>query len=588
MAMRYMVAALATMAALAVSTVAGSAGTPTPKRALLQGTSAAVRTTDEPRVGRLIVKFRDGALATGAIPGGRASRREVEQATGIGMTPVRELSGGAVLMALPAAMPLTEARSLAQRLEAHASVEYADPDVRFRRLATPNDPRYGTNQWNLFPPTAEFTAGSTSGGGSKTALATGGANLPGAWDLTAGGSAAVVVAVIDTGIVNHPDLNGVSTPSPYVPAGRFLPGYDFVSSDVGAEDGLPANFVSGDNDGPDADPTDPGDWLSSTDASRFPSCSGDAGDSSWHGTHMAGIVAATTNNGLGVAGIGWNVRVLPVRAIGKCGGSLSDIEEAIRWAAGLPVNGAPQNATPARVISLSLGGGGSCSNSMQAAVDAAIAAGAVIVAATGNESDTALISPASCRGVIAVTGHTINGENADYANIGAETAISAPGGGTPISLGANGPTDDPSWIGYYVWSTSLFGTTDPFSADAQGRTGAAYGGFTGTSVAAPQVAGVAALLKSALPSASAAEVRAFLVNNARPHPVGSPCATNGAFDRLCGAGLLDAHAALSRAVGNVGPVTPPGGGDGGGGALPLGQLLLLGALLLGAHLRRRD
>ena len=125
------------------------------------------------------------------------------------------------------------------------------------------------------------------------------------------------------------------------------------------------------------------------------------------------------DNATGIAGIGWNIRILPVRALGKCGGSLSDIAEAIRWAAGLPVPGVPANTTPAQVINLSLGGGTTCSATMQSAVDAAIAAGAVVVAATGNEGVIGLSAPANCNGVIAVTAHTINGENADYANIGA-------------------------------------------------------------------------------------------------------------------------------------------------------------------------
>ena len=189
---------------------------------------------------------------------------------------------------------------------------------------------------------------------------------------------------------------------------------------------------------------------------------GDAGDSSssWHGSHVAGIAAATTNNALGVAGVAWNVRILPVRALGKCGGSLSDIAEAIRWAAGLQVDGVPTNPTPAQVINLSLGGGDTCGPTMQSAVTAAMATGAVVVAATGNEATNGLISPANCTGVIGVTAHTINGENADYANIGSGVTISAPGGGSPSVLGAGGETDDPNWWGFRIWSTVLFGNTD--------------------------------------------------------------------------------------------------------------------------------
>lgn len=556
MAMRRFTVGLLATATVAVSGIASSAGPVTPKQALLRGTTASMpsKAVHDPMVGRLIVKLRDGVSLRG-----QAGLREVEAATGIGLTSVRELAGGASLVSLGGAMPLSAAKGLAARLAQDPRVEYANPDVLFKRAAIPADPRYAEWQWNLFEPSAIFTGGLFTSSGRKSAAATGGANLPLAWDVAGGGSSGVVVAIIDTGIVNHPDLNGVATPAPYQPAGRFVAGYDFISSDVGATNGITLNFVSNDGDGRDADPTDPGDWVTSAEANRYPlDCSEGAGDSSWHGSHMAGVAAATANNGAGIAGIASNVRVQPIRALGKCGGSLSDIEEAIRWAAGLSVPGVTPNATPARVISLSLGGIGECTPSMQAAVDAAIAAGAVIVAATGNESSIDLISPANCRGVIAVTAHTINGENADYSNIGPTTTISAPGGGSPFQLGAGGPTDDPNWVGYYVWSTVLFGTTAPFSTDAQGQAGAAYDGYIGTSVAAPHVAGTVALIKSLLPLASAQQVRAFLVNNARAFPAGSACATGGPFEGQCGAGLLDAGAAVGRAVLSAAPVIVSG------------------------------
>jgi serine protease len=553
MAMRHITVAVIAAVSVVVSTIASSAGTVTPKQALLQGIPATARAKPSQPVHHLIVKLRDGS--TGATVAGRARLREFELATGAELAHVRDLAGGASLVAMRAPMSLAEVRNVAAGLARQPGVEYAEPDVMFKRLAVPNDPRYVGWQWNLFEPTATFTGTLLSGNGSKSAVAIGGANLPPAWDITQGGSGVVVVAVIDTGIVNHPDLNGVATPAPYVPAGRFVGGYDFVSSDVGGPV-LAPNFVANDGDGRDPDPTDPGDWLAAADSCE----DGTSGplDSSWHGTHMSGVVAATGNNGTGIAGIGWNVRVQPLRALGKCGGSLSDIADAIRWAAGLDVAGIPANPTPARVISLSLGSSESCSNHTQSAVDAAIAAGTVVVAATGNESDIALISPANCRGVIAVTAHTINGENADYANIGAATAVSAPGGGSPIGLGAGGPTDDSNWTGYYVWSTVLYGATDPWSFDAQGSTGAAYTGFTGTSVAAPHVAGAAALIKSLLPTASVEQVRGFLVNNVRPFPADSACATGGSFAGQCGAGLLDTGAAVGRAVLSAPPVIVSG------------------------------
>ena len=222
----------------------------------------------------------------------------------------------------------------------------------------------------------------------------------------------------------------------------------------------------------------------------------------------------------------------------------------MRWAAGLSVPGVPNNPTPAQVVSLSLGGGTTCSPTLQSAVNDVIANGTVVVAANGNEGSTTLSSPANCNGVIAVTAHTINGENADYANIGTMTAISSPGGGTPSQLGLGGETDDSNWHGYYIWSTILFGNMGPLSTDSQGRSGPAYSGFTGTSAATPQVAGVAALVKSILPLATPAQIRSFITSNARAFPAGSACAPGGAFAGSCGAGLLDARVAPSV-------VTPP-------------------------------
>jgi serine protease len=173
-------------------------------------------------------------------------------------------------------------------------VQYAEPDILFKKAAIPNEPRYTQWQWNLFAPATAYTSSNV------TVAATGGANLPGAWDLT-NGSSAVTIAVIDTGITNHQELNGIRGGATYTPAGRFLPGYDFVSSNIGT--GLPANFIANDGDGRDADPTDPGDWITATGRRpiRRIVTTVRSVKASRHGmAPMSGVAAATANNAEGM------------------------------------------------------------------------------------------------------------------------------------------------------------------------------------------------------------------------------------------------------------------------------------------------
>lgn len=540
--------ALAGAFVASVASVALAVPSPTPKmtakHAAPKGQVSASTAQREQIVTRLIVKLRAPMASELAQPMSASRAQTLSAMAGVGMKPVRALAGSASLVELDVPMRLSEAKVAAARLASDPQVEYAEPDILMKKLVIPDEPLFGQRQWNMFAPSSTFT-GPVSTGGTKSAQATGAINTPGAWDITTG-SNGVVIAVVDTGIVNHPDLNGnPNFGAAYQPTARFLSGYDFISGNVGASGNptLPANFVANDGDGRDPDPSDPGDWVTAQEKAMFPELcdDGDAGDtsSSWHGSHVAGIAAATTNNTLGVAGVAWNVRILPVRALGKCGGSLSDIAEAIRWAAGLQITGIPLNTTPAQVINLSLGGGDTCGPTMQSAVTAAMATGAVIVAASGNEGNNGVIAPANCTGVIAVTAHTINGENADYANVGSGVTISAPGGGSPSVLGAGGETDDPNWWGFRIWSTVLFGSTTRASATGA-STGPAYAGFTGTSAASPHVAGVVALAKSILPSASPSDMRSFLTTNARAFPANSGCAPGGSLAGLCGAGLLDA------------------------------------------------
>lgn len=560
--------------------IALPATAPTPmsaKQAALQGKAAPARVVREQNVGTLIVKLRESSTVDVARAMSASRVRALSATAGVKLTVLRSMAGGASLLALQTPLRISEAQAIVARLSQDPAIEYAEPDIILKKALTPNDtrafspPSANAWQWNLLPPGASYTGevGASGSGNFKTAPAAGGANLQAAWDLTTG-SNTVTVAIVDTGIVNHSDLNGsvLMPPNPafaqYVPNARFLPGYDFVSSGVGAASGLPANFVSNDGDGPDPDPSDPGDWVTTQEESMYGDICDDgqtgAQNSSWHGSHMSGVAGALTNNNFGIAGIGWLVRILPVRALGKCGGSLSDIATAIRWAAGDNVGGGiPVNSTVASVINLSLGGGSTCPVTMQQAIDFARSRNVVVVAATGNDGQVGTSTPANCNGVIGVTAHTINGDNADYSNVGPGTTISAPGGGSPTLLGVGGPTDDPNWRGDYIASTVLFANTDPLSANSAGSTGPAFGFFTGTSAATPHVAGTVALIKSRVnndPNATPDIIKAWITmrGSITPHPGGGAC-IGAIFD--CGKGLLNVRLALDAADNRLPGVSTP-------------------------------
>jgi serine protease len=538
----------------------------------------------EPIIRQMIVKLRNPKAAELVQPLGADRVTALSNRAGVSMRAHRAMSLGASVLRLDSPLKLSDARAAAARLAADHEVLYAEPDMPVRAYQTvPPDASYVLREWHFFAPTTVYTDRALNLAGNKQVTPTGGANLPGAWSITQG-SASVVVALVDSGVtLTHPEL-----------AAALLPGRDFVSSNVGAPD-LPANFVANDGDGRDADPTDPGDWITAAEQTNFPECDDptvpntEQIDSSWHGTHMAGTIVGQWGNGVGAtppagtstAGIAPNARLLPVRALGKCGGTSSDVADAMVWAAGLPVPNVPANPNPARIINLSLGSqGGTCGTTYNTAV-VAVSAQALVIAASGNDAALAVSQPANCPGVLAVTAHTINGDNADYANIGPEVGISSPGGGTSTQL-VTTPAIVDTDIGFYTWSSILFGQTTPTSTDggATPRIGPGIGGFTGTSGATANVSGVAALVLSAKPSLTPTELRNVLVSHVRAHPAGGLCATGQMGAGQCGSGLLDAGAAVA----SVAP--PPSSGGGGGGALPLAQLLLLGVFALVARVRR--
>lgn len=444
----------------------------------------------------------------------------------------------------------SEMLQLIGQLQRDPRVEYAEIDQRLQPQFLPDDPLYGSRQWNLQPPSR----------GNE-----GGANLPGAWDVARGEVApgqGVVVAVIDTGLRPHADL-----------AARLLPGYDFVSD----------ADIANDLDGQwDSDPSDPGDWISIRDSesATFSGCA--LSTSSWHGTMMAGTIAAVMGNNLGLAGIAPGARVLPVRVFGKCGGYLSDVITGVYWAVGLELPSLPDlmrappvNPYPARVINLSMAAEGSCSSAFQEAVDRARGKGAVVIAATGNHNgqatDQGLSQPANCQGVIAVTAHTRRGDLASYANASPSTTLSAPGGGPGLQLLASD--------GDSITSLGNSGLTSPL-ADS-------YEQVRGTSIATAHVSGVAALLLGLQPTLSPDQVRTVLTRSARAYPANSYCT----MQAICGAGMLDAEAAVRWLQANPAPVAAPdsgkggnseSGGGGGAAGWPEWLLLLSAALLSGA------
>lgn len=497
-----------------------------------------IQAVDVPTYQRLIIRLRDSAVPAGSTYQARTAQLEISgldnrvqpHVARLGAVPLSLLKSiTPQLHVASIGQPLSRAemQELVQQLQQDTRVQYAEIDERIFPQLVPNDPYYGSDQWNLKPAAL----------GQE-----GGANLPGAWDKARGQGA--VVAVLDTGIRPHAEL-----------AANILTGYDFVSDVAMANDG----------NGRDPDPSDPGDWVDGTESPPL-SCAQSA--SSWHGTMMAGAIAAITDNGTGVAGIAPQAHILPVRVFGKCGGYVSDVVDGVYWAAGLPVADAPLNTNPARVLNLSMSALGSCGQSFQDAIWAARGRGAVVIAATGNSNSDGLSQPANCSGVIAVTAHTRRGDLADYASIGPGVALSAPGGGN----GHNHLNGDGDWI----VSTANSGTTVPASDS--------YSLVAGTSMATAHASGVAALLLGLEPGLTPDQIKWLLSATARAFQPGTYC--YGISD--CGSGMLDAQAAVQRLQSGPLPTvpteTPPASGGGGGGAP--GWLDALGLLSIGLVLRR--
>lgn len=479
---------------------------------------------------RVIVKFTAGSTLMRALSADRrAAPPQHAQALSnrLGLSLVDGRSIGARAQVVMAAGISSQA--LAERLAAQSDVEYAVVDARKYALAVaPNDPLYGEQHGNVTPAVGQWylrapTSSTIAGPGSVVSAIDAGA----AWGITTG-SSSVVVAVLDTGVrLDHPDL-----------APKLRPGYDFVRADI-----------SNDGDGPDADPSDPGDHE------------GIYG-SSWHGTQTAGLIGAATDNGIGMAGVGRDVMLLPVRVLGTGGGYDSDIQAAMLWAGGLSTSPAP-NPYPAKVLNLSLGSTGACSASYRDVVGQLNNAGVVVVAAAGNDG-VAVGTPANCAGVIAVAGVRHAGTKVGYSDLGPEIAIAAPAGNCVNLSGA---------CLYPLLTTSNSGTTTPVADAAGGSiyTGDGADASLGTSFSAPLVSGTVGLMLSVNPALTPAQVRAVLTSTARPFPATgagpdvaactAPTATAQSEEcycttTTCGAGMADAGAATLAVATITAQITP--------------------------------
>ena len=544
--MRLVICALALSAAAYASALGGSAeSNPVRTHPHTQDETAAVH--------RIIVKLRASAVrtSTSVSPPTLVARERLSNMAARSALTLRDSHPIFDRMHVVQVEPASAGDSVATtaaRLSADPDVEYAVPDER-RYIHTipghmvPNDPLFSAGgQWyeqaNVATPAA--------------------VNAEAAWDYTTG-DPNLVIADLDTGVrFDHPDLLAAAN------EGRLLPGYDFISDPAVANDG----------DGRDADASDPGDWVSTTDQSQsqFKNC--DAHISSWHGTRTAGILGALTNNLHGISGMTWQGKILPVRVLGKCGGFDSDIITGMMWAAGMGVPDTPLNPYPARILNMSLGSTNPCPASYADAVNQLMQLGVLVVVSAGNEGGP-VDAPANCAGVASIAGIRHAGTKVGYSSLGPEVTVSAPAGNCVNTIGT---------CVYSMQTTTNTGSTTPVAND-DAYTGTLItpdqqpgGPNLGTSFSAPIVSGVAGLMLAVNSNLNTCQLISRLKEGSLPFPQTSSTqpppprchVPTGASDlqslecictrdgKTCGAGMVNAQGAVKAALRPIAAVSLPG------------------------------
>jgi serine protease len=520
-----------------------------------------------PEASRLMVGFRatpSNSVVKAVKPRMRAQSIKIVQAktseadvaglaqrTGLGVARSRQMTPSVHVLFLQKTLYGADVNAVLKKLRSDPAVQFADVDQRRYAHAVPDDPLFvptatASGQWFMQTPSAAII---TLGGIATQDLSA--TDAVSAWAITTG-SSGTVIADVDTGVrFDHPDLLRAGFDSTVAGfGGRLLPGYDFVDQDYNPNTGVALGtfLIANDGDGWDPDPSDPGDWINKTDQLNtllFPVATCAVQDSSWHGTRVVGVLGALTNNGIGVAGMTWNPYILPVRALGKCGGYDSDIIAGMQWAAGMPVSGVPDNPYPADIINLSLGGSGACPSAYQTAVDSLATMGVLVVVSAGNESGP-VDAPGNCSGVLAVAGLRNVGTKVGYSSFGPEVGVAAPAGNCVTTSGPCYRTIDTT-VNSGLTTPATNGYTDQINTNL------------GTSFSAPIVSGIAALMRAVNANLTPAQLISRIKSSATAFPANTgTLPVCPAVDPVslecscvpgqCGAGMVNALSAVNAAL----------------------------------------